>query len=51
MDLHHFDADPGSNFYLMRMRIADLNPEPTFHPGADADLDPDPSFQIKPQTV
>ncbi len=34
-------------FILMRMRIAD--PDTTFHP--DADPVPDPSFQIKAQTL
>ncbi len=61
--LHHLDADPDSDFYLMRIQIlilcgsgsrllfdvyADL--DPTFHPDADTDLDPDPSYQIKTQS-
>ncbi len=32
---HHFDADPDS----------------TFHPDADLEPEPDPSFQIKAQTL
>jgi hypothetical protein len=35
VDLHHVDADP----------------DPTFHPDAAADPDPNPSIQIKAQTL
>ncbi len=46
MDPHHFDADPDaypeSDFNLMRIPIR-------LHP--DANQDPDPSFQIKAQTL
>jgi hypothetical protein len=38
-------ADPDSEFYLMLMRIPD--PNTNFYP----DTDPDPSFQIKAQTL
>jgi hypothetical protein len=37
------DADPNSDFYLMRIRIR------LFHPDADPDLEP--SLQIKVQTL
>jgi hypothetical protein len=36
------DADPDSEFYLMRIRIlshADTDPDPTFHPDGDTDTD------------
>ncbi len=57
MDPHHFDvdpdptyhpdADPDSDFYLMRIRnFFYVNADPTFHP----DADPDSSFQINAQT-
>jgi hypothetical protein len=39
MDPHHLDADPDSNFYLMRIL------KRTFHP------DQDPSFQITAQSI
>jgi hypothetical protein len=63
-DSHHPYADPDSDFYFMRIRIlilcgsesgflfdayADL--DPTFHPDADTNLDPDPSYQIMPQNL
>ncbi len=57
MDTHQVDADPDSDFYLIRIpesrflfdADADLDPEPTFN--AAADTDPDPCFQIKAQTL
>jgi hypothetical protein len=37
---------------LIRIRIfVYAYPDPTFHPDADPDLNPDPSFQIKAQTL
>jgi hypothetical protein len=41
------DADPDSDFYLMRIRIRIQ----LFYPDADPVPDPDPSFQIKVQTL
>jgi hypothetical protein len=36
----------------MRFLIdADPDPDPTFHPNADPELDPDPRFRIKEQTL
>jgi hypothetical protein len=55
MDPHHFDVDPDadSGFYLMcirmRIQIFLFDVYPTFHP--DANPDPDPSFQLKAQTL
>ncbi len=47
---YHPDADPDSDFCLMRIRILfDADTDPTFHPYADPD--PDPSFQINAQTL
>ncbi len=43
MDLHHLDADPDSAYH------PDADPDSTYH--LDADPDPDPSFQIKAQTL
>jgi hypothetical protein len=37
------DADQDSDFISIRIRL--------FHPDADQALDPDPSFQIKAQTL
>jgi hypothetical protein len=50
VDLHHFDADPDSYFYLMRIRIRLrlLNPDATFHPDADPYLDPNYKKRLKP---
>jgi hypothetical protein len=31
--------------------LFDADPDPTFHPDADPGSDPDPSFQIKAQTL
>jgi hypothetical protein len=46
---YHPDADTDSDFYLMRIWIFIADPDPTFHP--DADPYPDPSIQIKAQTL
>jgi hypothetical protein len=50
---YHPDANPDSDFILMRIRIFDVDavpdPDPTFH--SFADPDPDTSFQIKAQTI
>ncbi len=43
MDPHHLDVDPDSTYY------PDADPDQNFHP--DSDPDPDPSFQIKAQTL
>ncbi len=55
MDPHHFDdstyhpdADPDSDFYLMRMGP---DVDSTFHPDPDPDPNSDPSFQRKAQTL
>jgi hypothetical protein len=53
---YHPDADPDSDFYLMRIRrqigfLFDADPDPAFHPSADPYPDPDPSFQLKVQTL
>ncbi len=45
MDPHHVDADPDSTYH------PDADPDLTFHPDADPDPNPDPSFQIKAQTI
>ncbi len=47
MDPH---ADPGWTHPLMRIRMRtqiffNVAPDPTFHPDADPDLHPDPSFE------
>ena len=39
------DADPDLDF------LFDAYPDPTFHPDADPDPDPEPSLQIKAQTL
>jgi hypothetical protein len=50
-DQHHIDADPDwdSTFHFE----ANPDPDPACHFDADpdADADPDPSFQIKAQTL
>jgi hypothetical protein len=59
VDPHRVDADPDSDFYLMRIRRADppirigfsFEADPTFHADADTDPDPDPCFHIKAQTL
>ncbi len=49
VDSHPLDADPDgdpdSTYH------SDANPDPTFQPNANPDPDPDPSFQIKAQTL
>ncbi len=45
MDAHHVDADPNSTYHPY------ADPDSDFYPDADADPDPDPSFQIKAQTL
>jgi hypothetical protein len=49
MDPHDIDADPDSTYHP----DAYPAPDPTFHPDAIwyPDPDPDPSFQIKAQTL
>ena len=57
MDPHHFDADLDADPDLTYHPVGDpdsgvlfdTDPDPAFHP--DADLDPDPSFQIKAQIL
>jgi hypothetical protein len=43
VDPHPFGADPDSAYH------PDADPDSTYHP--DADPDPDPSFQIKAETL
>jgi hypothetical protein len=45
VDFHHFDADSDSTYH------PDADPDSTYHPDADPDPDPDPSLQIKAQTI
>jgi hypothetical protein len=51
VDLHHLDADPDADPDSTYHSDKDLDedPYPAFHP--DADPIPDPSFQIKAQTL
>jgi hypothetical protein len=52
---HHLDADPDSIYPPDADRDSgfsfDAYPDPIFHPDADSDTGPDPSFQIKAQTL
>jgi hypothetical protein len=43
--MHRLDADPDSTYH------PDADPDANFHPVGDPDPDPDPSFQIKAQTL
>ncbi len=45
--IFHCDADPDPSFHF----DADPDPEHTFHFDADPNPDPDPSFQVKAQTL
>jgi hypothetical protein len=45
---YHPHADPDSDFYLMRIRMR-IRIRLCHH--ADPDLDPDPSYQLKAQTL
>ncbi len=61
VDPHHFDLDPDSTYHpdadpdpeiwFLFDADVDADPDSTFHPDADPDPDPDPSFQIKAQTL
>ncbi len=51
----HFDAEPDPSYYfdadLDPAWHFDADPEHTFHFDADPNPDPDPSFQVKAQTL
>jgi hypothetical protein len=57
VDPHHIDADPDSTYYPDADADANLDfylmadADPTFYADADPGPDPDPSFQIKAQTL
>jgi hypothetical protein len=56
VDPHHVDADPESTYHPDADPDdadpdPDPDPDPTFHLDANVDLDPNPGFQIKPQTL
>ncbi len=42
--IYHPEADTDSDFYLMPEFLLDADPDPTFYPDTNPDLDP--SFQI-----
>jgi hypothetical protein len=44
--------DPGpGRLKNIQIHNTDADPYSTFHPDGDPDLDPDPSFQMKAQTI